>query len=276
MSTSHPLIIIEAGRTNQAYLAETWKLRHLVWMFAWREISLRYRQTIAGVLWVVIRPLATMAIFAVVFGKFLKIPSGDLPYALLILSGLIPWQFAAYSFAGAGESLFTHVGVISKVYFPRIIAPMSAFIVNLVDLIVSLGLIALFMVFYGVSPDARLIFLPLFVIASIPGTAGLGLWFAAVSARYRDFRNVIPFVVLLSLYASPVAFSAAIVPEQLRFWYWLNPLVGVIEGFRWALFAGRTQLYWPGIFASMVVSLGVLLWGYTYFRRVERSVVDVI
>lgn len=271
-----PSIVIEAGRPEQGYLREVWRLRHLVWMFCWREIALRYKQTTAGVLWVVMRPLLTMAIFALVFGKFLKVPSGDLPYALLILSGLIPWQFAANSFSGASESLFTHVGVISKVYFPRVIAPISAFAVNLVDLVVSLVLIAVFMLLYGIAPDAKVLTLPLFVLALVPATAGLGLWFAAVSAKYRDFRNVVPFVALVSLYVSPVAFPTSVVPEAWKFWYWLNPLVGGIEGFRWALFGGKAELYWNGMLGSLVLSLMLLIIGYSYFRRVERSIVDVI
>jgi lipopolysaccharide transport system permease protein len=273
---SEPTVVIEAGREAPAYLREVWQLRHLMWMFAWREIALRYKQTLAGVLWVVIRPLVTMAIFALVFGKFLKIPSGDLPYALLVLSGLVPWQFAAYSFAGAGESLLNHVGVISKVYFPRIIAPISAFLVNLVDLAVSLVLIALFMLLYGIVPGARVLALPLFIALSIPAAAGLGLWFAAVSAKYRDFRNVIPFIVLLSLYVSPVAYSASVVPQEYRLWYWLNPLVGSIEGFRWALFGEHVEMHWGGMLGSLAVSLGILAAGYLYFRRTERSIVDVI
>ena len=271
-----PLVDIQAGRTDRGYLRDVWRMRHLIWLFAWREIVLRYKQTTAGVLWVVLRPLATMAVFALVFGKFLKVPSGDLPYALLILSGLVPWQFAANSFSGASESLFNHVGVISKVYFPRVIAPISAFVANLVDLAVSLLLVAAFMLFYGVYPDARVLTLPLFILAIVPATAGLGLWFAAVSARYRDFRNVIPFVVLISLYVSPVAFPTSVVPESWRFWYWLNPLVGVIEGSRWALFGGKADLYWTGMLASLGLSCVLLVGGYAYFRRAERSIVDVI
>lgn len=274
--SQQPLVDIQAGRTDRGYLRDVWRMRHLIWLFAWREIVLRYKQTTAGVLWVVLRPLATMAVFAVVFGKFLKVPSGDLPYALLILSGLVPWQFAANSFSGASESLFNHIGVISKVYFPRVIAPISAFVANLVDLAVCLLLLAAFMLFYGIVPDVKVLALPLFIVAIVPAAAGLGLWFAAVSAKYRDFRNVVPFVVLFSLYASPIAFPTSVVPESWRFWYWLNPLVGVIEGTRWALFAGKSELYWAGMLASLALSFVLLVGGYAYFRRVERSIVDVI
>lgn len=271
-----PLIVIEAGRAQRGYLRDVWRLRHLIWMFSWREIVLRYKQTLAGVLWVLIRPLVTMTIFALVFGRFLKIPSNDVPYPLLVLSGLIPWQFAAYSFANASDSLFTHVGVISKVYFPRIIAPMSAFLVNAIDLVVAIGLLAIFMFVYGLVPDLRVLALPVFILAVMPATAGLGLWFAAVSAKYRDFRNVTPFIVLLSLYASPVAFTSGLVPHELKFWYWLNPLVFGIEGVRWALFRGNAELYWPGILISFSISAALLVSGFLYFRRVEQSIVDSI
>jgi lipopolysaccharide transport system permease protein len=274
MQRSHT--VIEAGKSERGYLRDVWRLRHLIWMFAWRDLVLRYKQTTAGVLWVVIRPLFTMAIFALVFGKFLKVESGDLPYALLILSGLIPWQFAAYTFSGASESLFTQINVISKVYFPRVIAPISALFVNLADLMVSLILMALFMLFYGVAPDAKVLLLPLFALALIPGALGLGLWFAAVSAKYRDFRNVVPFVVMLSLYASPVGFPTSLVPEAWKFWYWLNPLVGAIEGFRWCLFGGKTELYWTAMISSFGLSLALLAIGVVYFRRVERTIVDII
>jgi lipopolysaccharide transport system permease protein len=276
MQMQQPHTVIEAGRAEQGYLRDVWRLRHLIWMFSWREMVLRYKQTTAGVLWVVMRPLLTMAIFALVFGKFLKVPSGDLPFALLVLSGLIPWQFAAYSFSGAGESLFTHVGVISKVYFPRVIAPVSALFVNLVDLAVSLALMAVFMLFYGIAPDEKVLALPLFIVAVVPATVGLGLWFAAVSAKYRDFRNVIPFAVLVSLYVSPVGFPTSVVPESWKFWYWLNPLVGAIEGFRWSLFGGKAELYWPGMLSSFALSLVLLVFGFAYFRRVERTIVDII
>jgi len=271
-----PHTVIEAGKPERGYLRDVWRLRHLIWMFAWRDMVLRYKQTTAGVLWVVIRPLLTMAIFALVFGKFLRVNSGDLPYALLILSGLIPWQFAAYTFSGASESLFTHVGVISKVYFPRIIAPISALFVNLVDLAVSLVLMAVFMLFYGIVPDAKLLLLPVFILALVPGAVGVGLWFAAVSARYRDFRNVVPFVVMLSLYASPVGFPTSIIPDAWKFWYWLNPLVGAIEGFRWCLFRGKAELDWSPMLWSFAISIALLIVGTAYFRRVERTIVDVL
>jgi lipopolysaccharide transport system permease protein len=271
-----PLIVIQSGRANAHYLRDVWRLKRLLAIFSWRDIVLKYRQTTAGVLWVALRPLLTMAVFAVVFGRFLKIPSGDIPYPLLILSGLIPWQFVAFSFAGASESLFNYGGVLSKVYFPRILVPLSTLAVNLVDLLVSLLLLVPFMVYYGVVPDWRVWTLPLFVLGAFPAAAGLGLWFSAVSAKYRDFRNVVPFVVLLSLYVSPVAFTAAIVPESWKAWYWLNPLVGLIEGFRWALFGGNATLFWPGVLASQVLSVAILVTGYFYFRRLERAIVDIL
>jgi lipopolysaccharide transport system permease protein len=271
-----PLVEIQAGRAGGRYLRDLWQARHLVLMFSWREIALRYKQTVAGVLWVVLRPLATTAIFALVFGKFLQVPSDGLPFALLVLAGLVPWQFAAYSFSGAADSLLAHAGVISKVYFPRLVVPLSVFVVNVIDLLVCLALLAAFMAAYGVAPDARVLALPLFVLAALPAAAGLGLWFAALTARYRDFRHVTPFVVMLSLYASPVAYPANVVPDAWRLWYWLNPLTVAIEGFRWSLFRGAAELHWPGIGCSLALSAAVLVAGYAYFRRAERSLADVI
>ncbi len=276
MQSRRARVVIEAGYTSRGYIGEVWALRHLIWTFAWREIVLRHKQTLAGLLWVVMRPLVTTGIFALIFGKFLKVPSGELPYALLILSGLTLWQFGASSFAGASESLFAQAGILSKVYFPRIIAPISAFVVNAIDLVVTLALLAVLMLFYGVIPDARVVVAPLFILVLLPACAGLGLWFAAVSAKYRDFRNIVPFLVLLSLYISPVAFSSTVVPQNWQFWYWLNPFVGAIEGFRWALFEGKAPIHWAGLYCSMAISLLLLLTGYAYFRRVERSIVDVI
>lgn len=273
---SRPHLVIEAGAPERGYLRDTWALRHLIWMFAWREIVLRYRQTVAGVTWVVLRPLLTVVVFALVFGRFLRVPSEGVPYPLLILSGFIPWQFAAYSFSGSGESLFTHASIISKVYFPRIITPTSVFVVNLVDLAVSLVLLAALMALYRIVPDLRILALPASILFLLPGTAGLGLLFAAVSAKYRDFRNIIPFVVMLSLYLSPVAFSASVVPDAWKLWYWLNPLVGGIELFRWSAFAGKAQIYLPGMAISLAASLALLLVGYRQFRRMERSIVDLI
>jgi lipopolysaccharide transport system permease protein len=245
-------------------------------MFAWRDLVLRYKQTVVGILWVLLRPLATMAIFVVVFGKFLKVSSGDIPYPLLVLSGLIAWQFFTAVFAGVSESLFSYSAVLSKVYFPRFVVPLSAFVVNAVDALIALLLLIPFMAFYGIAPSWRMLVLPVVFAAATPASLGLGLWFAAVAAKYRDFRNIVPFVTTALLYASPVAFSGDVIPEVWRDVYWLNPLVGVIEGFRWVLFGKASIPPAFGGIASAGISILLLLFGYRYFRRSERSVVDVI
>jgi lipopolysaccharide transport system permease protein len=245
-------------------------------MFAWRDIVLRYKQTVIGVLWVVMRPLITVAIFAVVFGKVLKVPSGNIPYPLLILSGFIPWQLFTSVFAGVSESLFSYSSVLSKVYFPRIAVPLSAMLVHSLDALIALLLMVPFMAFYEVAPSWRLLWLPFAFLATLPAAFGLGLWFSAIAARYRDFRNVVPFVVVISLYASPVAFPAELVPEYWRDLYWINPLVGIIEAWRWILLDKPSSPPLIGTTAAVVISLALLAYGYRYFRRSERAVVDVI
>jgi lipopolysaccharide transport system permease protein len=275
-TTERHRIDIGPNQLDTHYLRDCWRLRHLLFVFSWRDIVIRYRQTVAGVLWILLRPLMTMAVFALVFGKFLKVPSGEVPYPLLILSGLVGWQLIAYTFAAATDAVFAYSGVMSKVYFPRVIIPLSALVVNLVDFFVSLVVLIPFMLLYGVTPDFRILALPLVVACGVPSAAGLAMWFSAVAAKYRDFRNVIPFVVQLTLFLSPIAFPVSLVPPSLRFVYWLNPVVPLVEGVRWSLFAGAGTFYWPGVAGSAVFSLIVLFGGYHYFRSVERQFSDVL
>jgi len=271
-----PVIEITADTGRKRYAAEVWRARNLIFLFTWRDTAVRYRQTFAGVLWVLLRPLVTMAIFTLVFGKFLKVPSGDTPYALLILSGLLPWQFFAYGFSGVGDSLFRYSSVISKVYFPRIIVPLSAFAGNVIDTLVALMLFVPLMLYYDIAPSWRLLLLPVVFAAAVPASLGLGLWFSALSVRYRDFMHITPFLVMLSLYASPVGFASDVVPKHLQDYYWLNPLVGVINAFRWVLFDVPFEPPVNGLLGSVLLSACLLVFGYLYFRRVERSFVDVI
>ena len=274
----HNTEIIELSPKSSTvhYLSDVWNSRSLIVIFAWRDLVLRYKQTIIGVLWVLLRPLLTMAIFVVVFGKILRIPSGDVPYPLLILSGIIVWQFSTTVFAGVSESLFAYAPVLSKVYFPRLIVPLSVLLVGTVDVAVALTLFIPFMAFYGVTVSWKVVLLPLAFFAAIPASMGLGLWFAAVAAKYRDFRVIVPFLVMMSLYASPVAFSVDVIPSAWRDLYWINPLVGAIEAVRWILFDTAITPPLIGTAASAVISILLLLYGYFYFRSEERSVIDVI
>lgn len=269
--------IIEAGRTARRYWSGVWRYRHLLYFLSWRDIVVRYKQTVIGVAWAWLRPLLTMAVFTLVFSVLARLPSvGTVPYPLLVLTGLLPWQFFSGGFADAGNSLVGNERLITKVYFPRIVIPFSAVLVALADFAIAIVLLALLFVWYGTVPDWRIAFFPLFALMAIVATLGLGLIFAALNVKYRDFRHVVPFVTQIGLYLSPVAFSSTLVPEPWRQLYFLNPMAGVIDGFRWSLLGGESPLYLPGLYVSMAVAVVLLLIGLAYFRKTERFVVDLI
>lgn len=269
-------ITIEAGRTERHYWKDLWRYRELFYFLAWRDLLVRYKQTVIGVSWAVLRPLLTMLALTLVFGKLAKLPSDGVPYPLLVFAALLPWQFFATSFSEAGNSLISNSNMISKVYFPRITIPVSSIIVSFVDFLISLVLLALLMLWYGFIPSPRILLLPLFTMIAISASLGGGLWIAALNVKYRDFRYIIPFVVQFGLYVSPVGFSSNVVPENWRFLYSLNPMVGVIDGFRWAILGEESQLYLPGFLVSIVTVVIVLITGYVYFRKTEAIFADVI
>ncbi len=269
-------LVVEAGRTERHYWRDLWRYRELLYFLAWRDILVRYKQTAIGVAWAVLRPVLTMLILVVVFGKIAGLPSEGVPYPVLVFAAMLPWQFFANAFAEAGNSLIGNANVISKVYFPRLVIPASAVIACLVDFLISGALLALLMVWYGVVPDWRIITLPVFILLAIAAAIGAGLWIAALNVKYRDFRYVIPFIVQLGLYVSPVGFSSSVIPEPWRLLYSLNPMVGVIDGFRWALLGGEPHVYWPGFFLSTVLVGAVAVIGTVYFRRTEKTFADVI
>ena len=217
-----------------------------------------------------------MLVFTVIFGNFAKLPSDGVPYPLLVFTALLPWQFFANAFSEAGASLIGNANLIAKVYFPRLVIPASAVIVSFVDFLISVAFLVILMAWYGVWPDVRVLLLPLFVLIGIAFSIGAGLWIAALNVRYRDFRYVVPFAVQLGLYISPVGFSSSIVPEQWRLFYSLNPMVGVIDGFRWVLIGGNARFYWPGFVLSLVLVAIILATGIRYFRKTEKSFADVI
>ena len=269
-------LVIEAGRTERHYWRDLWRYRELFFFLAWRDILVRYKQTALGLLWALGRPLLTMLVFTLVFSTLAKLPSEGVPYPILVFAALMPWQFFSSSFSGAGDSLINNAGMISKVYFPRLVIPASAVIVSLVDFLIS-GIILLgLMIWYGFAPSLRIFTLPVFILFTFAAAMGAGLWIAALNVKYRDFRIVVPFVVQFGLYISPVGFSSTIVPEQWRLLYSLNPMVGVIDGFRWAILGGNTQLYWPGLLLSISLVIAMLVSGIVYFRKTERTFADVI
>jgi homopolymeric O-antigen transport system permease protein len=269
-------LIIEAGRTERHYWRDLWRYRELFYFLAWRDILVRYKQTAIGVLWAILRPFLTMLVFTLVFGKLAKLPSGNVPYPILVFAALLPWQFFANAFSEAGNSLISNANMISKVYFPRLVVPTSAVIVSFVDFLISGIILVALMLWYGFAPDLRIIALPLFILVAFAVAMGAGLWIAALNVKYRDFRYIIPFVVQFGLYISPVGFSSAIVPEKWRLVYSLNPMVGVIDGFRWAILGGDTRLYWPGFLLSLLLVIVILVTGIIYFRKTEKSFADVI
>lgn len=269
-------LTIEAGKSELHYWRDLWRFRELFVFLAWRDLLVRYKQTSIGVAWAVIRPLLTMLILTVVFGKLAGLPSdAGTPYAVMVLVAIVPWQFASSAFSEAAASLVTNASMISKVYFPRMIIPASAVIVSLADLVVSLFLLAIFMAFYGVTPSWNIVALPFLIALAFLAALGAGLWIAALTVRYRDFRYVVPFMVQLGLYVSPIGFSSSIVPPQWRLLYSLNPMVGVIDGFRWAVL-GTGPLYLPGLILSVCVVAFLLLSGVAYFRATEKTFADVI
>lgn len=268
-------ITIEAGRGERQYWRDLWRYRELFYFLAWRDILVRYKQTVIGVAWAVIRPLLTMLVLTFIFGKLAKMPSGGVPYPILVFCGMLPWQFFATAFAESGNSLVSNSGMISKVYFPRLVVPVSSVITSFVDFLISSVLMALMMVYYRFLPGPSILLLPCFVLLAFATAFGAGLWVSALMVRYRDFRYIVPFVVQFGLYISPVGFSSSVVPEQWRLLYSINPMVGVIDGFRWAIL-GEQNVYWPGFAISVVAVLLVIITGLWYFRRTERTFADVI
>lgn len=270
-------LTIEAGRAEKQYWKDLWRYRELFYFLAWRDILVRYKQTVIGLAWALIRPFLTMVVFTVVFGNLAKLPSeGSAPYPVLVFAGLLPWQFFSTAMSECSNSLISNSNLISKVYFPRLIVPTSAVIVSFVDFLVS-GMILLgLMAWYNFVPDWRILTLPLFTTIAFAASIGIGLWLAALNVEYRDFRYIVPFIVQFGLYISPVGFSSSVVPEQWRLIYSLNPMVGVIDGFRWAILKGNVAIYVPGFALSMALVALLLVSGIWYFRKVERTFADVI
>jgi lipopolysaccharide transport system permease protein len=270
-------LIIEPGRAETNYWRDLWRFRELFCFLAWRDLLVRYKQTVIGVAWVLVRPLLATIVFTVVFSRVAGLPSPPgVPYPLLVMAAMLPWQFFSISLAEAGNSLVTNSILISKIYFPRLIVPASAILTSLVDFLVTLVLMAAMMAWYGFGPDWRLVGLPLFTILALLASSGLGLWLCALNVQYRDFRYIVPFIVQFGLYISPVGFTSDHVPAQWHWLYWLNPVVGVIDGFRWTLLQGRVAFPLAALSLSAIVSTALCLSGIWYFRKVERTFADVI
>jgi lipopolysaccharide transport system permease protein len=270
-------ILIEPGRGALHYWRDLWLYRELFQVLAWRDIAVRYKQTVIGGLWAVIRPLLTMIVFTIVFGHIAGLPSdGTSPYALMVFAGLLPWTFFAMALSEASNSLIGNANLIGKVYFPRLIVPAAAVMVALADFLISFVILIGLLVWYRFMPDARILLLPLFMVMAVLASLGPGLWLAALNVKYRDFRYIIPFIVQLGLYVSPVGFSSGVIPPEWRLLYSLNPMAGVIDGFRWCILGAESALYWPGQMVGFTVAALFLWLGIRQFRASERSFADLI
>ena len=276
MTTNKHTLILEAGRSEKHYWRDLWRYRELFFFLAWRDILVRYKQTVIGLAWALLRPFLTMLVFTLVFSKLAKLPSDGVPYPIMVFAALLPWQFFSNAFSSAGDSLISNASMISKVYFPRLVIPVSAVIVSFLDFLISGIILVGLMLWYGFMPSWHILTLPLFVFVAFAMAMGAGLWVAALNVKYRDFRYIVPFVVQFGLYVSPVGFSSTIVPEQWRLLYSINPMVGVIDGFRWAILGGNTQFYWPGFLLSLGLVTVILITGIFYFRKTERGFADLI
>jgi lipopolysaccharide transport system permease protein len=271
------LIIIEPGRHERNYWHDLWRYRELFRVLAWRDLAVRYKQTVIGVAWALIRPFLTMVVFAVIFGRIAKLPSdGTAPYPLLVFAGMLPWTFFSTGLSEASNSLINNANLISKVYFPRLIVPTATVVVAFVDFLIGFLILVLLMAWYEFPPSWQVLVLPAFVLLAFITSVGPALWITALNVKYRDFRYIIPFIVQFGLYVSPVGFSSSVVPGKWRLIYSLNPMVGVIDGFRWCLLGGQSQLYLPGLTASVGVATFFLWFGLYRFRKTEASFADLI
>lgn len=276
-------IIIEPGTENSNYWRDLWNYRGLFYFLAWRDILVRYKQTVIGILWSVIRPFITIVVFTLIFNKLGGFPQdGDVPYAIMVCAGMLPWQFFSSAFSESANSLIANSNLLTKVYFPRLIVPASTVIVSLIDFLISFVILIGLFFWYQYVPDWKMLLLPLFLLLAMITAMGTGLFIAALNVKYRDFRYVIPFIVQFGLYISPVGFSSSMIynheniPQYLKYLYSLNPMVGVIDGFRWCILGGQTSIYLPGFLLSIGISLLFLFLGIRYFRKMEKSFADVI
>jgi len=269
-------IVLESGRAAKDYWSDFWRNRELLIFLVWRDLLVRYKQTVVGTSWVLIRPFLTMLVFTFVFGKVANLAKGDVPYSLVVFTGLLPWFFFSSALSECSNSLVGNAHLISKIYFPRLIVPVASITVSIVDFLITFFLLFLVMAWHRFMPGWHLVFVPLFILLVIMVSFGLGLWTASLNVRFRDFRHLIPFMLQLGVYVSPVGYSSQVLPEKWRLLYSFNPMVGVIDGFRWAVLGGDYTMYWPGLVISVATSVTLVVTGIWYFRRTEATFADVI
>lgn len=269
-------LVIEAGRTEGQYWRDLWRYRELFFFFAWRDMLVRYKQTVVGISWSLIRPLLTMAVLTVVFGKFGKMPSGGVPYPLLVFCGMLPWLFFSSAMMESGNSLVANANLIVKIYFPRLLITASSTMTSLIDFLISSIFLALLMIWYRAAPPISILLLPFFVLLVFAASLGTGIWIAALMVRYRDFRFIVPFIVQFGLYISPVGFQSGVVPDRYQLLFALNPMVGIIDGFRWCLLGTQSRILPVAVTICITEVTALLISGIVYFRMAERTFADVI
>lgn len=271
------VVEVVAGRPGSGnYWRDFWDHRELLFFLTWRDIIVRYRQTVVGVAWAVLRPLLITGVMVIVFSKLAGLGSDGLPYSLVVLTGLLGWQLFATGLTGASSSLVNNVSLISKVYFPRLVIPASSILASLVDFVIFCGLLAVFMVWFNHPPGWQVVFLPVLLLLTLATTLGAGLWFGALNVRYRDFNNIVPILLQVGMYLSPVGFRSELIPERWRLLYSLNPMAGLLDGFRWALLGDHATVYWPGFLVSAAVAGLLLASGVWFFRKAEQTFADFI
>jgi lipopolysaccharide transport system permease protein len=269
-------LVIEANRAERQYWRDLWRYRELFYFLSWRDLLVRYKQTVVGVSWSVIRPFLTMLILTLVFGKLGKMPSGGVPYPLLVFCGLLPWQFFSTAMTESGGSLLMNSNLISKVYFPRLVVVVSSVITSFVDFLISAIFLVALLAWYHRMPPINICFLPILVVLVFAASLGIGLWLAALTVEYRDFRYIVPFMVQLGLYISPVGFQSGVVPARFQALYSLNPMVGIIDGFRWSVLGTQSSTLWPAMAIAVSEVILLVASGIWYFRKTERTFADVI
>jgi len=275
-NNAQQILVMEEGRIEGLYWKDLWRHRDLLYYLAWRDILVRYKQTVIGIAWSIIRPLLTMLVFVIVFGKIAKLPSIGVPYPILVYTAILPWQFFANALAESSNSLIENEKLITKVYFPRLVIPASTVMVSVIDFLLSFVILGLLMAWYHFIPSWRIIFIPVFFLIALSASLGLGFWLSALNVKYRDFRYIVPFIVQLGLYISPVGFSSSIITEKWRLLFSLNPMVGVIDGFRWAILGGENRLYLSSFIISLCIAGLLLIMGLWYFRKTERAFADLV
>ena len=268
-------LVIEPQRGWAALeLGDLWRYRELLFLLTWRDIKVRYMQTVLGIGWAILQPLLTMVIFSVIFGQLAKLPSDGIPYPIFTFTALLPWQLFAFALTNSSNSLVGSQSLVSKVYFPRLVIPIASVLPGLVDFAFSFLILLVMMVYYHIPMNARMLTLPLFLALALASALAVGLWLSALNVEYRDIRYVVPFLTLFWQYLTPVAYSASLIPEKWRLLYGLNPMTGVVEGFRWALLGNGhiNGLIW----VSLTIIIVLLVSGLVYFKRMEATFADVI